>query len=143
MKFPPKECPACGCPYWQKQEDSTGDATAIWKGSDGEWYHGPTKATSMLVCPNCRFGFSLTLEKGKLPEHTFLENLVKSYQKFIHPGVANRLLLQLPPTVHLTEVKPNRKEGYLEITYRISLEEWTEAQPQPPEEPSSETPEAT
>jgi predicted nucleic-acid-binding Zn-ribbon protein len=63
-----KECPKCGCPFWQEITMRTAENYTAWKDSDGTWYCGPAREDITRSCRSCGFSEYIRRERGKTIE---------------------------------------------------------------------------
>jgi hypothetical protein len=62
-------CPKCGCPFARVDGWCTADAYQAWQDTDGTWYKGPAKETTVSTGDGCGRKETKIKARGKLVSH--------------------------------------------------------------------------
>ena len=120
MKLP-KECPRCGCPFWEKNASGSGDRKSF-KDRTRTWHVGPTSETVIIQCVHCHWSFSLKKESGKVVETDYFTKLHAILAGWANAEVLSDLF-NWDEDVEIVEAEVDRMKGVLEVKLRVTLEQ--------------------
>ncbi len=119
MKLP-KECPACGCPFWEKSTSQTAECYSPWKDLTGEWHVGPSSETVAVRCAKCSWAFRYEKKRGKLAETDYYIKLCQLLKDWVPSDTLVRLFAW-PEEVEVTHAEIDRVKGVLDLRLKVNL----------------------
>ena len=120
MKLP-KECPQCGCPFWEQHRTTNGE-TQAYQGRMRDWYAGPVTETAIIRCANkgCGWSFSTKKHYGKLEETDYFDKLKGLLTGWVTPEILDHVF-SAKEGLDLEQAEIDRIKGVLEIKLRIPM----------------------
>jgi hypothetical protein len=133
MKLP-KECPQCGCPFWEQNRTTDGE-TKAWKNEGRDWYAGPLTETAIIRCASktCGWSFSTKKSHGKLEETDYFAKLKGLLAGWVAPEILDHVFSS-GPGLELAQAEIDRIKGVLEIRLRVVMTPPEPAKGSSPEE---------